>query len=87
MIAETVTVYDGRTYQVGEEILDLGSIKAKSVDGGTRNYEGLSKDFDKLKAASKSPKYDDLETGSSILLIDASEVWKYVQETREWYPL
>lgn len=87
LIATKTTEYDGRVYRAGEEILDLGSLKAKSVDGNTRGYEGLSKDFDKLKAASKTEKYDDLETGSSAFLVDVSEVWKYVQDTREWYKL
>lgn len=86
-IATVNTSFDGHLYQVGEEIPDLGSMKATSVDGKIRNYEGLSKDFEKLKAASRLPKYDDLETGSSAFLFDVSEVHKYEKTTREWYKL
>lgn len=72
-------VQDGRTYQAGEEVPDMGSLVATSVDGNIRNYEGLSIDFDKL------PKYDDLETGSSVSFTDTAELYKYDKSTKVWY--
>lgn len=85
--AETKTVFDGHLYQSGEEIPDLGSFVAMPGSDKVRNYEGLAADLDKLKAASKLSKYDDLETGSSAFCVDTGEVHKYVKATREWYKL
>ena len=50
---------DGQAYKDGEEIWDLGSLVCTNVPlRGVRNYEGLSKDADKL------PHYKDLSTGT-----------------------
>lgn len=84
-IAKYTTTYDGHTYEVGEEIPDLGSMVATNVEGNIREYKGLSKDFDKLKQVSQSKKYDDLETNSSAYLVDTVEYYKYEKTSREWY--
>lgn len=47
-IAQTITVVDGKTYQPGEEIWDLGSFACVDVRGNIRSYEGLSSDISKL---------------------------------------
>lgn len=85
MIAETLTTYDGHDYKPGEEIPELGSMVATSIDGNIRSYKGLSKDFESLKAASKTDKYKDLGTDSSAYLIDTAQYYKYEATTREWY--
>lgn len=73
--------YDGHTYEAGEEVPDLGSFSATSVDGKIRNYEGLSADVGNL------PKYKDLETGSSAFCVDTGELYKYEKTTQTWYKL
>lgn len=79
MIATTNTYYDGHWYSAGQDIPDLGSFMATSVDGGIRGYEGLSKDIYKL------PKYDDLWTGSSAFCVDTGQLFKYESTTKTWY--
>lgn len=79
MIADKNTTYDGHYYKKGQEIPDLGSFVATSVEGNIRNYAGLSKDVGKL------PKYDDLETGSSATCIDTADIYKYEKTTKTWY--
>lgn len=69
---------DGKFYKAGDEVPDLGSLVATSVEGKIRNYEGLSKDFNKL------PTYDDLATGSSAFLSDTGDVYKYEATTKTW---
>lgn len=81
MIASNPTTYDGHFYQKGEEIPDLGSFVATSVNGQIRNYEGLSADVSKL------PKYDDLETGSSAFCVNTGDLYKYEKTTKTWYKL
>lgn len=52
MVAKNTVIQDGQTYYPGQEIWDLGSIKAVSgLSGSIRHYEGEQKDFAKL------PKY------------------------------
>lgn len=80
-IAKGAMVYDGQYYKDGDEIHDLGSFVATSVDGKIRSYQGLSKDIDKL------PKYDDLGTGSSALCVDTGQFYKYEKTTKQWYEL
>lgn len=80
-IAKGTTIFDGQLYNEGDEIPDLGSFVATSVDGNIRDYEGLSKDFDKL------PKYNDLGTGSSAFLIDTGQLYEYEATTKTWYEL
>ena len=79
MRAENLTYFDGHWYEPGEEIWDLGSFVATSVNGNIRKYEGLSKDISKL------PKYDDLQTGSSALCVDTGQLLKYEKTTKTWY--
>lgn len=79
MIAETLSYIDGQWYQPGEEIPDLGSFVATSINGNIRNYEGLSGD------ASKLPKYDNLSTGSSAFCVDTGQLFKYEKTTKTWY--
>ena len=79
--AESTIVFDGHTYQKGEEIPDLGSWVATSTDENRRSYEGLSADIAKL------PKYDDLGTGSSALCVDNGDFYKYEATTKTWYKL
>lgn len=81
MIATNPTLIDGRWYNTGDEVPDMGTLVAVTVDGNIRNYEGLSRDKAKL------PKYDDLETGSSALFYDTREVMKYEKTTKTWYKL
>lgn len=72
------TIVDGQTYRDGEEIWDLGSLVCTSTDpGGIRHYEGLAKDKDKL------PHY--VETGSSCLMLDTGDYYKYEKTTDTWY--
>ena len=85
MIAQTITTYDGHTYKPGEEIPELGSMVATSVEGNIRSYNGLAADFPKLQAASQTDKYKDLGTGSSAYLFDTVEYYKYEKTSRTWY--
>lgn len=80
-------VQDGRTYEAGENVPDLGTITATDVKGNIRSYEGYSRDLEKLKYATMLPQYDDLATGSNILLQDTGEIYSYEATTREWSPL
>ena len=57
--AEYAMSYDGVFYKKGEELPDLGSWECVECNGMKRDYEGLSKDLDKL------PHY--VDTGSSAL--------------------
>lgn len=84
-IATSYTAFDGHTYKPGEEIPSLGSFIATRVNGKIRHYQGLSKDFYLLKAASKTEKYNDLETGSTALLLDTSEKYRFETADNEWY--
>lgn len=79
MKATVVTVYDGQTYQVGEEIPDLGSFECVEVSGTRRSYVGLFTDIDKL------PKYDNLGTGSSAQCVDTGDFYYYHAPTKTWY--
>lgn len=81
MIYDHKVVQDGYTYESGEEVPDMGTITATSVQGNIRNYEGYSYDFDKL------PTYDDLGTGSSVLFVDTGEYYKYEATTKMWNKL
>ena len=72
-------VQDGQTYQPGEEVPDMGTIVAFETSGNLRKYIGLSKDVDKL------PKYTNLASGSSCLMVDTSAVYVYEKSTQEWY--
>lgn len=77
MIAENNITYDGRVYKKGEEIWDLGSFVATSVNGNIRDYDGLSSD------ASKLPHY--VGTGSSAYCIDTGEIYIYEKSSDKWY--
>lgn len=79
MKAETNTVIDGQLYEKGEEIWDLGSFVATSVNGNQRSYEGLSTDVSKL------PHY--VESGSSALCLDTGDYYKFHKPTDTWYLL
>ena len=82
MKAIRTEVIDGKLYHTGEEIWDLGSLVCTNVPlRGVRNYEGLSKDVDKL------PHYKDLSTGSSCLMLDTGDFYKYEKTTDKWYKL
>lgn len=78
-VATQKTVYDGITYDVGEEIPDLGSWECTSAIGMQRDYEGLSADISKL------PHY--VLSGSSALCLDTSELYEYHKGTDTWYKL
>lgn len=80
-IAKGTTIFDGQLYKEGDEIWDLGSFVATSVNGKIRDYEGLSRDIDKL------PRYDDLGTGSSAFCLDTGQLFKYEKTTKTWYEL
>lgn len=76
---ENVTLVDGQRYKPGDEIWDLGSFVATSAKGRKRNYEGLSKDVDKL------PHY--VDTGSSAFCLDTGDFYKYLRSTDIWYKM
>lgn len=69
--------FDGQLYKPGDEIPNLGSFVATSVDGKIRNYDGLSSDVDKL------PHY--VETGSSAYCIDTGDIYIYEKKSDIWY--
>jgi len=76
-------VFDGQTYENESEIPDMGSIQCVEVRGNQRDYQGFVQDSQKL------PKYDDLATGSSAILIDPNGVestiiGKYDAPTKQW---
>lgn len=77
MIANGPTTQDGQYYEKGQEIPDLRSWVATSVDGNIRNYDGLSKDVGKL------PHY--VETGSSAYCDDTGEIYIYEKTSDTWY--
>lgn len=76
---ENVTLVDGQHYRPGDEIWDLGSFVATSAIGRKRNYEGLSKDVEKL------PHY--VDTGSSAFCLDTGDFYKYLRSTDIWYKI
>lgn len=78
MIYPHKVVQDGREYEAGQEVPDLGSIVCTSSTGKVRSYELLSADLSKL------PKYDDLGTGSSAYCIDTGSYYKYESTTKTW---
>lgn len=67
---------DGQYYISGEDVPDMGSIVCVSTNGNVRNYEGLSKDVDKL------PHY--VGTGSSFMATDTSDIYKFEKTKNEW---
>lgn len=78
-IATNKTVFDGQTYEIGEEIWDLGSFECVSTEGNKRNYYGLSIDVSKL------PKYENLSTGSTAFCVDNGKLFLYHAPTKMWY--
>lgn len=76
---ENATLVDGQLYEPGDEIWDLGSFVATSAKGRKRNYEGLSKDIEKL------PHY--VDTGSSAFCLDTGDFYKYLRSTDKWYKI
>lgn len=86
MKADETVIIDGQTYQKGDEIWDLGSLQCTETNGTQRSYQGFLKDKAKL------PKYDDLATGSSAVLIDDAGIEstvfaRYDMQTKTWYNL
>ena len=87
MAVDKKTVFDGQIYDVGEDLIDLGTWVCTSVERNAdgklniRSYEGLSADVSKL------PKYDDLGTGSSALCVDTGDYYKYEATTKTWYKI
>lgn len=79
MTRENITIVDGQRYRPGDEIWDLGTFVATSTKGKIRNYEGLSKDIDKL------PHY--VDTGSSAFCFDTGDFYKYLRATDTWYKI
>ena len=85
-VANKTVVIDGQTYNEGDTIHELGSLQCVDVRGEQRDYQGFVQDKDKL------PKYEDLATGSSALLIDPDGVertiiGKYDAPTKQWLDL
>lgn len=73
--------FDGHVYNKGDELPDLGSLVGTSRGEQTcRSYKGLYQDKDKL------PHYDDLQTGSSALLVNGTELvyFFYEKTTDTW---
>lgn len=79
MKADKNMIVDGVFYKPGEEIWDLGSFVAVDAVGMKRDYEGLSADVSKL------PHY--VDSGSSALTLDTSELYEYHKPTDTWYKL
>jgi hypothetical protein len=85
-VANKTVVIDGQTYKEGDTIHELGSLQCVEVRGEQRDYQGFIQDKDKL------PKYEDLATGSSALLIDpdgveSTIIGKYDAPTKQWLNL
>lgn len=78
-IATETTVVDGHIFYPGQEIIDLGSLECTEAEGGKRSYQGLSADVSKL------PTYDDLDTGSSAMMLDTGDFYFYHAPTKQWY--
>lgn len=78
-IAENTIIFDGIQYNPGDELPDLGSWVCTDAKGMVRDYEGLSADVSKL------PHY--VESGSSALCLDTSELYEYHKPTDKWYKL
>lgn len=77
MKAQTTVIQDGQTYYPGEEIWDLGSIRAVSgLDGSIRHYEGKQEDFNKL------PQY--VSGGSTCFMIDTGKYYRFDEKTKTW---
>lgn len=72
-------VQDGQKYNAGEEVPDMGSIICVESKGNIRSYNALSSDANKL------PKY--VETGSSCLMLDTGDFYKFERTTQKWYKL
>lgn len=85
MIASEITVFDGHTYEVGEEVPELGSFRCDTIENGKRNYLGLSGDVDKLPTRSVYPQYKDLKTGSTAFCIDDGTLYMYEYTTDRWH--
>ncbi len=79
MRRQNITIVDGKKYKPGDEIWDLGSFVATSSNRKKRNYEGLSKDIEKL------PHY--VDTGSSAFCLDTGDYYKYLRSTDTWYKI
>lgn len=74
-------VVDGHIYNKGQQLPDLGSLVGTNRgEKAGRTYKGLYTDKDKL------PHYDDLETGSTALLVNGSELvfFFYEKTTDQW---
>lgn len=69
-------IQDGQTYLAGEDVPEMGSLICVKKYGNIRDYEGLSKDLDKL------PLY--VGTGSSCLMTDTGDYYKFNAELNEW---
>lgn len=78
-IAETTIIFDGIEYKPGDELPDLGNWVCTDAKGMIRDYEGFSTDLQKL------PHY--VESGSSALCLDTSELYEYHKPTNTWYKL
>lgn len=76
---KTQLFFDGIKYNPGDELPDLGSWVCTGAKGMVRDYEGLSKDILKL------PHY--VQSGSSALCLDTSELYEYHKPTDTWYKL
>lgn len=77
MVAKNTVIQDGQTYYPGQEIWDLGSIKAVSgLSGSIRHYEGEQKDFAKL------PKY--VSGGSTCFMVDTGKYYRFDEKTKTW---
>lgn len=77
MVAKNTVIQDGQTYYPGQEIWDLGSIKAiAGLSGSVRHYEGEQKDFNKL------PKY--VSGGSTCFMVDSGKYYRFDENTKTW---
>lgn len=80
MVADSIVIIDGHTYQKGDTLPDLGSLRCVKANGNIRFYVGLAADVSKL------PKYDDLASGSRFKAVDdSSSSYIYEATTKKWY--
>lgn len=78
---------DGLPYGEHDIVPDFGSIVCVEINGKIRHYQGLSADSDKLPTRAKNPKYKFLASGSSCLMLDTGDYYRYMQSNDTWYKL
>lgn len=76
-IATVRTKYNGKIYEVGETIPDMGSLVIVDREGDRVYFEGVSADEDKLPTT-------DIGTGSQVFFYDTGVVKKFEAKSATW---